>query len=162
MSSAFEKSVSTRLALVSKLHRARAAQLLSAIGLHPGQEVILKTLADEDGRSMSDLALALAVRPPTVTKMVTRMAAQGLVERREAAQDARQALVHLTPAGRARAGEIDEVWRRLEKQTTLGLDDKDRKRLRKLLRKVAGNLAPHKEFSPDEGEEIDESDAVSD
>lgn len=153
MSSAFEKSVSTRLALVAKLHRARAAQLLATIGLHPGQEVILKTLADEDGRSMTDLSLALAVRPPTVTKMVTRMSAQGLVERRDAVNDARQALVYLTPQGRRRADEIDELWRRLEKQTTMGLDEKERKRLRKLLRRVATNFAPHKDIVEDEGED---------
>jgi MarR family transcriptional regulator, organic hydroperoxide resistance regulator len=157
MSGAFDKSVSTRLALVAKLHRARAAQLLGTIGLHPGQEVILKSLAEEDGRSMTDLALALLVRPPTVTKMVTRLAAQGLVERRGAAADARQALVFLTEQGRARTAEIDEQWKRLEKHTTQGLDDKDRKRLRKLLRRVAGNLAPHKDIADDDGEDESEN-----
>ncbi len=155
MSTAFEKTVSTRLALVAKLHRARAAQLLAGIGLHPGQETILKTLVDEDGRSMTDLALALAVRPPTVTKMVTRLAAQGLVERRGAASDGRQALVHLTPIGRARAAEIDDVWKRLEKQTVSGLDDKEKKRLRKLLRRVGANLAPDREMIDDVDDETE-------
>jgi DNA-binding MarR family transcriptional regulator len=141
MADSFSKSVSYRLALVAKLHRARAATLLADIGLYPGQESILKALADGDGRTMGDLAQALSVRPPTVTKMVSRLSAEGLVERRGSNGDARLAHVYLTEEGRTRAAQIDAVWRRLEKQSLAGLDDKDRKRLRKLLRSVARNLS---------------------
>jgi len=141
MADDFQKSVSLRLAHVAKLHRARAAQLLTGIGLYPGQESILKALAESDGRTMGEIAAALSVRPPTVTKMVSRLGAQGLVERRASDGDGRLARVYLTPAGFARAGEIDGVWKTLEKQSLAGLDGKDRKRLRKLLRQVARNLA---------------------
>jgi DNA-binding MarR family transcriptional regulator len=157
MSVDFGKSVSFRLAHVAKLHRARSAQLLGTIGLHPGQESILKALVEEDGRTMGELAVALSVRPPTVTKMVTRLAAQGLVERRASVGDARLARVHLTELGQARAGEIDEVWRRLEKQVLTDFDAKDRKRLRKLLRQVARNLVSGggESLFADDGDEAD-------
>lgn len=160
MSVDFGKSVSFRLAHVAKLHRARAAQLLATIGLHPGQESILKTLVDEDGRTMGELAAALSVRPPTVTKMVTRLAAQDLVERRASVGDARLARVFLTENGRARADEIDEVWRRLEKQVLTDFDAKDKKRLRKLLRHVARNLttAGGDTLFADDAEDADGSD----
>lgn len=79
MVGSFEKSVSFRLAYVAKLHRARAAALLAEINLYPGQETVLKALMQQDGQTMGELALALSVRPPTVTKMVTRLGAQGLV-----------------------------------------------------------------------------------
>lgn len=141
MVESFEKSVSFRLAHVAKLHRARAAALLIEINLYPGQETVLKSLATTDGQTMGELAQALCVKPPTITKMVTRLALHGLVERRATADDARQWRVFLTQAGKDRAGEIDVVWRRLEKQTLSGLDTKDRKRLRRLLRQVGRNLA---------------------
>lgn len=141
MPSGFGKSVSFRLSHAAKLHRARAATLLSGIGLYPGQETVLKSLAEADGRTMGELATALSVRPPTVTKMVARLGAQGFVERRASDGDARLARVYLTEAGRTRTEEIDAVWRQLEKQSLRGLDAKDRKRLRKLLRQVARNLA---------------------
>lgn len=141
MADSFAKSVSFRLAHVAKLHRARAASLLAGIGLYPGQETILKALAEVDGRTMGELAQALSVRPPTVTKMVSRLSGEGLVERRGSDGDARLARVFLTAEGRARTAQIDAVWRKLEKQSLAGLDDKERKRLRKLLRSVARNLS---------------------
>lgn len=141
MSDAFAKSISHRLGLVAKLHRARALSLLAEIGLYPGQETILKELLAEDGRLMGELAAAMRVRPPTVTKMVARLGAQGLVERRATLGDGRQARVFLTETGRVKAGEIDALWRRLDKETLKGMEEKERKRLRKLLRQVARNLS---------------------
>jgi len=155
MVGSFEKSVSFRLAYVAKLHRARAAALLAEINLYPGQETVLKALMQQDGQTMGELALALSVRPPTVTKMVTRLGAQGLVERRASDDDARLGRVFLTDAGRARADEIDLIWRKLEKQSLSGLDTKDRKRLRKLLRQVGKNLASGSDFA-DVASDLDE------
>jgi DNA-binding MarR family transcriptional regulator len=158
MTDSFGKSVSFRLAHVGKLHRARAASLLAGIGLYPGQETILKTLVGEDGRTMGELAATLAVRPPTITKMVARLGAQGLVERRSSDGDGRLARVYVTAEGRARAEEIDGIWKQLEKQSLRGLDAKERKRLRKLLRHVAKNLAADDTLlgddEPDEPEPI--------
>ena len=53
---------------------------------------------------MSDLAATLGVQPPTVTKMISRLAAQDYVERRASTGDGRQALVFLTERGRKAIG----------------------------------------------------------
>eukprot|EP01037_Dinobryon_pediforme_P037064 gene37064-44339_t len=74
----YRKSITYRLAQAAKAHRSRSGAHLARIGLHPGQESVLKALADLDGQTMSQLAQILAVQPPTVTKMITRLAAQGL------------------------------------------------------------------------------------
>jgi DNA-binding MarR family transcriptional regulator len=89
---------------------------------------------------MSDLAATLGVQPPTVTKMISRLAAQDYVERRASQGDGRQALVFLTERGRRAVDLIDRIWKRIEKDSLSGIDEKDRKRLRKLLRQVAQNL----------------------
>jgi DNA-binding MarR family transcriptional regulator len=89
---------------------------------------------------MSDLAAALGVQPPTVTKMISRLAAQDYVERRASKGDGRQALVFLTARGRRTIVGIDKVWKRIEKDAISGIDDKDRKKLRKLLRQIERNL----------------------
>ncbi len=111
------------------------------IGLHPGQELVLKVLADTDGRTMSQLALALGVQPPTVTKMVTRLSAQGYVRRQVSDKDGRLARVYLTEAGQELVASVDKAWKRLEREAMSGLDEKDRKKLRKLLRQVEKNLS---------------------
>lgn len=150
MPSGFGKSISVRLGLAAKLHRARAAGLLAKIGLYPGQETILKALLAQDGRTMGELAEALSVRPPTVTKMVSRLGVQGYVERKAQTSDARQARVFLTASGLEKTNEIDAVWKELEIKTVEGLDAKDKKRLRKLLRQVARNLGQELEETADD------------
>ncbi|ADH90132.1 transcriptional regulator, MarR family [Ancylobacter novellus DSM 506] len=141
MKDGFEKKIGQRLHHVARLQRALAARRLQEIGLFPGQETVLKLLAESDGRTMTELAGALKVRPPTASKTVGRLSAQGLLVRRASEGDARLVRVHLTDEGRSRAGAIDSIWDSLEETMTAGLDGKERKRLRKLLRKIEKNLS---------------------
>ncbi len=134
------RTVTFRLAQAAHAYRVRAGSRLARIELHTGQESLLKALADNDGQSMSDLAAALGVQPPTVTKMISRLAAQDYVERRASRGDGRQAMVFLTARGRQSIEGIDKVWKRVEKDAVSGIDDKDRKKLRKLLRQIERNL----------------------
>ena len=134
------RTITHRLAQAAHAYRVRAGSQLSRINLHSGQETLLKALSTADGMSMSDLAAALGVQPPTVTKMISRLAAQDYVERRAAPGDGRQAQVFLTERGRDTIAAIDKLWKRIEKTALTGVDDKDRKRLRKLLRQVERNL----------------------
>jgi MarR family transcriptional regulator, organic hydroperoxide resistance regulator len=134
------RTVTFRLAQAAHAYRVRAGSRLSRIGLHSGQESLLKALDDKDGQSMSDLAATLGVQPPTVTKMISRLSVQDYVERKASKGDGRQALVFLTERGSKAIESIDKVWKRIEKDALSGLDDKDRKRLRKLLREIEKNL----------------------
>jgi DNA-binding MarR family transcriptional regulator len=134
------RSVTFRLAQAAHAYRVRAGSHLSRIGLHPGQESLLKALAENDGISMSELAARLGVQPPTVTKMISRLAAQDYVERRQSSGDGRQANVFLTERGQRAIAMIDKLWKRVEKDALAGIDDKDRKRLRKILRQLERNL----------------------
>jgi DNA-binding MarR family transcriptional regulator len=134
------RSVTFRLAQAAHAYRVRAGTHLARVGLHPGQESLLKALAENDGISMSDLAARLGVQPPTVTKMIRRLAAQDYVERRPSSGDGRQAHVFLTERGQSVIAAIDKLWKRVEKDALSGIDDKDRKRIRKILRQVERNL----------------------
>jgi len=154
MSFDHRRTVTHRLAQAAHAYRVRAGSQLSRINLHSGQETLLKALAGSDGMSMSDLAAALGVQPPTVTKMISRLAAQDYVERRASAGDGRQAQVFLTERGHHAIGMIDKLWKRIEKTALADIDDKDRKRLRKLLRQVERNLS-----APRDDRSIDVEDA---
>lgn len=151
----YKKSVTFRLVQAAKAQRARSGGHLMRIGLHPGQELVLKVLADEDGRTMSQLALALGVQPPTVTKMVTRLSAQGYVRRQTSDTDGRLARVHLTDEGRGLIDSVDKSWKRLEREAMAGLEDKDRKKLRKMLRQIERNLSLAVDDHPDHENDTD-------
>ena len=150
------RTITHRLAQAAHAYRVRAGSQLSRINLHSGQETLLKALATADGMSMSDLAAALGVQPPTVTKMISRLAAQDYVERRASPGDGRQAQVFLTEHGRDVISAIDKLWKRIEKTALADIDDKDRKRLRKLLRQVERNLGVTRNGHPAEPDTDDE------
>ncbi|MGL4494243.1 MAG: MarR family winged helix-turn-helix transcriptional regulator [Beijerinckiaceae bacterium] len=136
-----DKALGAMLTIAARIHRARMAELLAGVGLYPGQEQVLQFLADNDDPTMSALADALTVKAPTISKTIGRLTQQGLVERKAGESDARLVRVTLTAAGRERVSQLTAIGERLEDEMTRGFDGKDRKRLRRLLRKASKNLA---------------------
>lgn len=135
------KSVGWALVQAARLHRSRVGDRLAALDLFAGQEQVVQALAAAGTMTMGDLAATLRVRPPTASKTISRLAALGFVERRAEAADGRIVRVRLTEAGLAKAEAIDRLWADVEAELLDGFEGKERRRLRKLLRKAAGNLA---------------------
>jgi DNA-binding MarR family transcriptional regulator len=135
------KSVGWALVQASRLHRSRTGDKLSELGLFAGQEQVLQALGNSGPMTMGELATILRVRPPTASKTVSRLSALKLVERHTEPGDARIVRVKLTKEGKRKAAAIDDLWDEVEGELLQGFDNKDRKRLRKLLRRAAKNLA---------------------
>ena len=109
---------------------------------------------------MGMLATTLGVQPPTITKTVTRLANQGFLERRSSTEDARQSYVHITDKGRLLIRQIDKAWKRLERHALAGIEDKDRRLLRKLLKRVDKNIGRSPSIEDDDDIEEPESQPV--
>lgn len=135
-----DENLTGKLLLTARYCRSLRTSLLLERGLYSGQDTLLKILGTQDGQSMGELANKLGVRPPTVTKMVTRMAAQGFVKRLPSQNDSRQFNVFLTSQGLAVIAQIDETWAAAEKTALAGLKEKDAKRLNKILQKILKQL----------------------
>lgn len=99
---------------IARLHRTRRATALAEIGLHPGQDTVLLLILRSGALTMTEIARALAIQPPTVTKIVGRLVANELVARREVRGDMRKSAVDLTDLGRRRAGEVETIWSGIE------------------------------------------------
>lgn len=134
------ESLAGKLIYTARKCRSMRADLLQKHGLHPGQDLLLESLSQTQGQSMGALAEALGVRPPTVTKMVNRMEAGGLVERRNSRYDSRQNHVFITVSGKQMLDRIADTWRQVEENTFAGLKEKDTRRLAKILARVLENL----------------------
>jgi len=79
----------------------RLAALLAVEGSTLDEWRVLALLARVGGRPMSAIADATMLLPPTLTKRVDHMVADGLVHRRVDPGDRRRVLVMLSPRGRA-------------------------------------------------------------
>lgn len=131
----------TQLGLAARAGRTALSRRLQDLDLHAGQDALLLALGEEDKLSLRELAQRLAVQPPTITKTLSRLVAQGRVEKRPSATDARQSHACLTSEGKALVEEVREARARVERTALRGFSPKETKSLRKLLRRVSRNLA---------------------
>jgi DNA-binding MarR family transcriptional regulator len=74
--------------------------MLDALEITYPQYLVLCTLWEEDGRTISAIADRLALEPSTITPLVKRLEQTGLVARKRNAQDERVVEAFLTPKGK--------------------------------------------------------------
>lgn len=117
-----EERVTFELLQAARAYRLRSAKLLSRVGLYPGQDALLKLLDDRGKLTMGEAAAALSIQPPTVTKMVNRLAAAELVRTEVMEGDRRKIAVSLTEAARGKIDEIESIWRSLEVEALEAID----------------------------------------
>lgn len=141
----------TRLQSAARLSRTALASRLLAHGFYAGQDQIMMALAAEDGQTPGQLATRLGVRPPTITKTINRLQAQGFLAKRASDNDGRQAHIYLTETGSEAIREIEKSVRKAEKQALKGLDKKELKVLSKMLSRIEANLSGSFE-QPDDDE----------
>ena len=87
-----------------RLSATRLARMLrrqADLGPSPSQLTALATIAGEGPLTLGALADIEHVAPPTITKVVEKLEAQGLIERRADVDDRRRSLATATPAGLA-------------------------------------------------------------
>ncbi|WP_394662489.1 MarR family winged helix-turn-helix transcriptional regulator [uncultured Sphingomonas sp.] len=75
--------------------------MLDELGLTYPQYLAMLVLWEEDGRTIGAIAQRLGLESSTVTPLVKRLEAGGMVARERDPQDERQVRVRLTPAGAA-------------------------------------------------------------
>jgi DNA-binding MarR family transcriptional regulator len=92
------EEVATRLRIaVNRLQRRLRQQSLE--GLSPAQASALGTVNRLGRPSLGELASIEQVQPPSMTRIVTNLAASGMVTREADASDRRSVRVRITPAG---------------------------------------------------------------
>lgn len=115
---------------------------LAEANLHPRHFAVLRGLRDGREQSQQQLATSLGIPASRLVGLLQLLIDRGLVERREAPQDARAKLVQLTDAGRDELRRLLELAGESERRLTTGLTEQDEAELRRLLGIVYDNVAP--------------------
>ncbi|WP_020674330.1 MarR family winged helix-turn-helix transcriptional regulator [Amycolatopsis nigrescens] len=111
--------------------------LLSELGLTYPQYLVLLVLWERDSRPVKEIATALQLDYGTVSPLLKRLEANGLVARRRLADDERSVTISLTAQGaalRERATGIPSVI-----GCATGLGDEERRELIQTLRRLTGS-----------------------
>lgn len=101
-----------------------ARDRLASFGVTPGQYAVLKVLDRSEGLSGAELGQRLQLDSASITGVVDRLAARGLIERRSDPEDRRIQRVHQTKEARALQAEMDQAMDLLnvEAERVLGED----------------------------------------
>jgi MarR family transcriptional regulator for hemolysin len=103
---------------------------------------VLTALRGEPPASQQQLAAAVGIEGPTLTRHLDQLEAAGLVRRAPHPGDRRAVQVELTPRGVALHGELLEVVIAFNRRLTAGLSDTELDAVRTGLAALEANIRP--------------------
>lgn len=134
-------ALSWLMATCSKVLRERLAVRFSKAGysVTPEQWAILGRLGQEDGLSQQALADRFHRSKVAAFQLISKLEAQGLVERRQDPDDARSRLVYLTEEGRRVEVALVELAKENMAAALQGVDSQDLETAKKVVRTIINN-----------------------
>jgi MarR family transcriptional regulator for hemolysin len=139
-SAKLSKSLINKMGETARQSRASFSTRLLDLGLYAGQDRLILILKKTDGLTPSQLAEKLGVTAPTIAKSITRLAARGVVVRREDKTDRRRANVYLTNLGHSMVKVIKKENRKWRRKVLIGLESSDKKLLLGQLDQILNNI----------------------
>ncbi len=138
MSDALHRQVCFSLYAASRAATAVYRPLLEELGLTYPQYLVLTVLWEKDGSSVRDLGQALELDSGTLSPLLKRLEAAGLLRRNRSAADERRVEVHLTEKGRALQEQALPLPERVA--AAAGLEPQELRTLQQTLAKVTRAL----------------------
>jgi len=126
---------------VARTMRTRADQRARTRGMTRAQWVILARLERQPGMTQNEMAAIVEVEPITIGRLVDRLEARGLVERRADPSDRRVWRLALTPAAAPVLREINKYRAEINDLVTAGMSEAMRRTLKDGLLQMKANLA---------------------
>lgn len=128
---------------IARLMRRRFVRALAAAdtGVTAAEARVLAYVEHYPGQRQAALAERLGVEPMTMSALVDRLEAAGLLRRLPDPQDRRAKLIELTAEAAPVAGRIHEVALRLRRQAVEGFSQADVDAVYDLLERMHDNLA---------------------
>ncbi len=136
--------LNSALTMAARSLKTKLSLTLLDCGLYAGQDGVILALATAGKLGPGELARQLGVKAPTMTRTITRLQAQGFVERREDEGDGRASRISLTKLGEATVDRITGCIQGSEAAAIADFNAKDSRQLVKLLRKLDENLRAEK------------------
>jgi MarR family transcriptional regulator for hemolysin len=125
---------------VARMLRTYADQRARQFGISRAQWAVLVRLDRSEGLKQSELAEILDLQPISLTRLLDRLAENGLIERRPDPNDRRAKRLYLTPAARPLLVELADLGQEMMATVLEGFDDKADTRLLRDLATMKDNL----------------------
>ncbi|MFI1913576.1 MarR family winged helix-turn-helix transcriptional regulator [Nocardia sp. NPDC020380] len=129
-----DRQVCFALAVANRAVLAVYRPLLEPMGLTHPQYLVMLALWGEAPMSVKDIGEAIQLDSPTLSPLLKRLEAAGLITRRRDSNDERNLVVDLTPEGRALRTEAEKIPPAVVER--LGVSLADLEELREVLNRV--------------------------
>ena len=117
-----------------------SADALSRHGLTIARWRVLAALSDDGAQRQVDLGGLTSIDVSTLSRLVSRLIAMGLVTRLRSARSNREVVVRLTAQGETLVAELIPVARALERRAIAGLPKRELAAAKAALRRIYANL----------------------
>ncbi|MBO0895728.1 MULTISPECIES: MarR family winged helix-turn-helix transcriptional regulator [Arthrobacter] len=138
MSDSLHRQVCFSLYSASRAATAVYRPLLDQLGLTYPQYLVLTVLWEKDGSSVRELGRSLELDSGTLSPLLKRLEAAGLVVRKRSTADERRVDIHLTENGRALQAQALDLPQRVAEAA--GLEPEELQALQETLAKVTRAL----------------------
>jgi len=125
---------------VARLIKTYADQRARQFGISRAQWAVLIRIERTEGLKQSELAEMLDLQPITLTRLLDRLAGNGLIERRADPNDRRANRLYLMPAAKPLLGQLAELGADMMETVLDGLSATSIERILKELSAVKDNL----------------------
>jgi len=134
-------TIGRHVAVIHRYARRFIHVALAEYDLPCGAPPVLMQVLRGPAPRQEQLAVRLGLDEGTISRLVTRLEAEGLVERRPDPQDHRARTLHPTPQLEALAPRLRRASERVQERLTRGLSPEEAATLTALLRRVAEGCA---------------------
>jgi len=134
------REIAVNLMDVARMLRTYADQRARQFGISRAQWVVLMRLDRSECLKQSELAEILDLSPISLTRLLDRLAENGLIERRDDPNDRRANRLYLTPAARPLLEQLSKLGNDMMDTVLDGLDGKANDQLLRDLALMKDNL----------------------
>ena len=134
------REIAVSIVDVARMLRTFADQRARQFGISRAQWVVLMRLDRSEGLKQSELAEILDLTPISLTRLLDRLADNGLIERRADPNDRRANRLYLMPAARPLIDRLAKLGNEIMDIVLDGLDGKASERLLRDLTRLKDNL----------------------
>ena len=134
------RTASVRITVLARLLRARFDEMVADLGVTRSQWGALVVVAQEEGIAQRGIAQKLEISDASAGRIVDRLVAENLVERRRQEQDGRVQAIHMTEAGRGITRELDRIAAHAEEAAWQGFNADEMATMNALLGRLHANL----------------------
>lgn len=140
-----KRDLSSKLTLVARHLRNRFDQSVAQLGVTRSQWTLIAVVANRPGLTQRTIAEILEISEAAAGRVIDRLCAEGLLERKARSDDRRAYSIYLTDAATPHLETLGAIAQRNEEETFSGLSEEQLEQLDTLLSLVYANVAAQRD-----------------